>query len=636
MQGDSRFARLRNYGLLVVLLALLASCAVTPPSPTPQGRAAQAQQLLQQGKYAPAAQLYEALAAGAQAQTRDEYLISAAEAWWQAGQGQQAWKLLGEVQPAFLTPTLNARAELLKAEMDFSAHQPQVALMHLQFPLTPLPDELQAQTLLLRAQVQATLNNTVAAVEDLSERENHLAGNSAAIHDNHQRIWQLISQSHASFNMQVLPPGISQTARGWLVLGNLMRNIWQQPRNLLQQLQAWQTQFPNHPAEQDIVPELIAKQQALVTYPTRIAVLLPLSGPYQSVADAVRDGLFTAYFQLAGNDGAPVVTLYDAGGTAAGAQAAYRQAVAAGADMIIGPLIKNAVSGIAALGSLSVPVLALNTLDSNQSPPTGLFQFGLPPEDEAAQVASRVIAEGLKRGVALVPQSDWGTRVMNAFSARFAQLGGVLLGTQNYTPGMNDFSVPITRLLNINDSQYRDEQLAAFLGISLQFEARRRQDIQFIFLAANADDAKLIRPQLRFFHAINVPVYATSQVYRLGDPADDDFDGITFDDMPWTLEASGAAANTRATVAALWPNNFSGNSRLYALGFDAWRLVPLLYKGHPFNISVQGMTGLLSMTPDGRIHRQLDWATFTNGTPQLLAPLAPPAGPIVVAPGPSP
>ncbi|HKT31671.1 MAG TPA: penicillin-binding protein activator [Gammaproteobacteria bacterium] len=632
MQGKSPRARLRRYGLLAVLLSLLAGCAVTPPSPAPQGRAAQAQQLLQQGEYAPAAQLYESLAASAQAETRDEYLISAAEAWWQAGQGQHGWKLLGEVQPAFLTPTLSARAELLKAEMDFSAHQPQVAFKHLQFPLASLPDEFQAQTLLLRAQVQAALGNTVAAVEDLSEREDHLAGNTAAIHDNHQRIWQLISQSQASFNMQALPPGVSQTARGWLTLGNLMRNIWQQPRNLLQQLQAWQAQFPNHPAEQDIVPELIAKQRALVTYPARIALLLPLSGPYQSAADAVRDGLFTAYFQLAGDGNASTVTLYDAGGTATSAQAAYRRAVAAGADMVVGPLLKNGVSGIAALGSLPVPVLALNTLDANQPSPAELFQFGLPPEDEAAQVANRVIAENLKRGVALVPQGDWGTRVLNAFATRFAQLGGTLLGTQTYTPGANDYSVAITRLLNLNDSQYRDEQLAAFLGASLQFEPRRRQDIQFIFLAADADDAKLIRPQLRFFHAINVPVYATSQVYQPGTPPDDDLDGITFDDMPWTLETSGATAGTRATVSALWPNNFSGNSRLYALGFDAWRMIPLLYKGHVFNISVQGMTGLLSMTPDGRIHRQLDWATFKNGTPQLLAPAAPPPPVLTGAP----
>ncbi|MGH8413822.1 MAG: penicillin-binding protein activator [Gammaproteobacteria bacterium] len=627
---------IRRFCLLVLLLGLLAGCAVTPTRQTPQGKAAQAAQLQQESKFADAAKIYTALAATVQGEARNEYLVSAAEAWWQAHESAQAWKLLGQIQEQALYPALNARVELLKANLDFAAQQPRAALKHLNFSLAPLPDELKARTLLLRAAVQVALDDTVAAVEDLSERENYLGNNSAAIQDNHQRIWQIITQSHVPLNILTLPKTISPTARGWLVLGNITRNIWQQPRNLLQQLQAWQTEFPNHPADQDIVPELIAKQKAFATYPTHVAVLLPLSGPYQSAADAVRDGLLTAYFQLSNNGSAPAITFYDTGGAAAGAQTAYRQAVAASADMVVGPLIKDAVNSVVALGSLPVPVLALNVLDSGKSAPPRLFQFGLPPEDEAAQVADRLIAQGMTRGVALVPQGDWGTRVLNAFSTRFAQLGGTLLGTQLYPPGASDFSVPITRLLNLNDSQYRDEQLAAFLGTHLQFEPRRRQDIQFVFLAANSGDAKLIRPQLRFYHAINVPVYATSQVYQPDDPADTDFDGISFDDMPWTLETSGAAADTSKTVAGLWPNNFSSNSRLYALGFDAWRLVPLLYKGKPFSMTVQGMTGLLSMDSNGHIHRQLDWASFKNGAPILLAPASLLPTSVVATPSPPP
>ncbi len=635
MQGNLS-GSIRHFCLLVVLLCLLAGCAVTATRQAPQGKAAQAATLQQEGKYADAAQIYMSLAATVKGEARNEYLVSAAEAWWQAHESAQAWKLLGQIQEQTLYPALNARVELLKANLDFAAQQPQAALQHLNFPLSPLPDELKARTLLLRAEVHVALDDTVAAVEDLSERENYLGDNSVAIHNNHQRIWQIITQSTAPLNILNLSKTISPTARGWLVLGSITRNIWQQPKNLLQQLQAWQTEFPNHPADQDIVPELIAKQKAFATYPARVAVLLPLSGPYQSVADAVRDGLLTAYFQLSNNGSTPAVTFYDTGGTAAGAQSAYHQAAAAGEDMVIGPLIKDAVNGIVALGSLQIPVLALNTIDTGKSVPPGLFQFGLSPEDEATQVADRLVAQDLMYGVALVQQGDWGTRVLNAFSTHFAQLGGTLLGTQLYPPGASDFSVSITRLLNLNDSQYRDEQLAAFLGTHLQFEPRRRQDIQFIFLAANSSDAKLIRPQLRFYHAINVPVYSTSQVYQPGEPADTDFDGINFDDMPWTLETSGAAADTRSTVASLWPNNISGNSRLYALGFDAWRLVPLLYKGKAFSMTVQGMTGLLSMDSSGRIHRKLDWASFKNGMPKLLAPASLLPTGVVAAPSPPP
>ncbi|MGA9854436.1 MAG: penicillin-binding protein activator [Gammaproteobacteria bacterium] len=636
MQGKSALILVQYLCLQVLLVGVLAGCAITPVIQTPQSQVNQALQLEQQGKYAPAAQLYATLADTVQGQQRNEYLVSAAEDWWQARQSQNAWKLLAQVQVKTLTPTLNARVELLKASLDFAAQQPQAALKHLNFPLAPLPDELKARALLLRAQVHVAMNDTVSAVEDLSEREAYLGNNTAAIQDNHQRIWGVINQSHAVINLQTLPKNISLTVRGWLQLGNLARNLWQQPQKMLQQLQAWQANYPNHPANQDIVPDLIAKQKAFVTYPTRVAVLLPLSGTYQSAGDAVRDGLLTAYFQLSNNGSAPIVTLYDTGASAVGAQAAYQQAVAAGADMVVGPLIKDAVGGIAAMNSLPVPVLALNSLDSSQPAPQELFEFGLPPEDEAAQVADRLIGEDLKRGVALIPQSDWGSRVLNAFSARFVQLGGTLLGTQTYPPNASDFTVSITRLLNLDQSQYREDQLAGLLGRRLQFEPRRRQDIQFIFLAANAADAKLIRPQLQFYRAINVPVYSTSQVYQPGEPADPDLDGITFDDMPWTLETSGAAADISKTVASLWPNNVSGNSRLYALGFDAWRLVPLLFKGQGFSMPVQGMTGLLTMDSAGRIHRQLDWASFNNGVPVMLAPLSLLPTPIAAVPNPSP
>ncbi len=636
MQGTSARSPVRYICLQMLLLGVLAGCAISPVVQPPQSQVSQALQFEQQGKFAAAAQIYTALANTVQGQQRNKYVISAAEDWWQAQQSQNAWKLLAQIQEKNLYPALNARIELLKANLDFAAQQPEAALKHLNFPLAPLPDELKARTLLLRAQVYVAMNDTVAAVTDLSERETYLGNNSAAIQDNHQRIWDVVTQSRTPLNLLALPKGISSTARGWLLLGNLARNIWQQPQNLLQQLQAWQSLYPDHPANQDIVPDLIAKQKVFVTYPAHVAVLLPLSGSYQSAADAVRDGLFTAYFQLSNNGSAPVVMLYDTGASAIGAQAAYRQAVAAGADIVVGPLIKDAVAGIAALGSLPVPVLALNSLDSGQSIPPQLFQFGLPPEDEAAQVADRLIAEGLKRGVALVSQGDWGSRVLNAFSARFTQLGGALLGSQTYPPNASDYSVSITRLLNIDQSQYRDDQLAGLLGTRLQFEPHRRQDIQFIFLAANAADAKLIRPQLQFYHAINVPVYATSQVYQPGDPADPDLDGITFDDMPWALETSGAAADTSKIIAGLWPNNFSGNSRLYALGFDAWRLVPLLFKGQGFSMPVQGMTGLLTMDSAGRIHRRLDWASFDNGVAVMLAPLSLIPTPVAAIPSPSP
>jgi outer membrane PBP1 activator LpoA protein len=55
---------------------------------------------------------------------------------------------------------------------------------------------------------------------------------------------------------------------------------------------------------------------------------------------------------------------------------------------------------------------------------------------------------------------------------------------------------------------------------------------------------------------------------------------------------------------------------LYAFGFDAYRLIPLLKAGEFGRAhAIPGMTGLLSIDEQGRVHRQLDWARITDGRP---------------------
>jgi outer membrane PBP1 activator LpoA protein len=129
-------------------------------------------------------------------------------------------------------------------------------------------------------------------------------------------------------------------------------------------------------------------------------------------------------------------------------------------------------------------------------------------------------------------------------------------------------------------------------------------------------------------------VYSTSRVYDLDSNVDNSvLNGITFDDMPWTLEDAGSVAELRALVAKTWPNNFGGNSRLYALGFDAYRLVPLLYNTHGISEPVQGVTGILSLGADGRVLRRLDWAEFDDGEPQMLPSVSLPQTAVVTPPG---
>ncbi|MGE5626339.1 MAG: penicillin-binding protein activator [Bacillota bacterium] len=623
------------------LLLLLAACGTAPPKqPTAVTREGQASQLEQAGQYAQAAQLYERLAATAEPVRRADFTVNAAEDWFRAGDSQRAWALLAQVNEKGLYPALAARAEILKASLDLAGHQPQSALQHLRFPLEPLPEEIKARTLLVLGQAHLALGDLPSAVQDWSDRETHLAPGSADVRANQQLIWNTLTETHTPIDLAKLPAGLSPVARGWLELADISHGSWQQPEKFVDEIKAWQARYPNHPASLELVPGMLAKQEALTAFPPRLAVLLPLSGNYQSPADAVRDGLFAAYYQVASSGSAPSITLYDSGTTAASAQAAYQKAVTDGASMVIGPLTKDAVAGLASLSSLPVPVLALNYLDGGKGGPAGFYQFGLLPEGEAEQAAERAVAEGRTRAIALVSNDDFGARMFNAFSARFKQLGGTLLGMQTYIPGSKPeaYTPILTQLFNLDTSDEREQRLASTLGSHLEFEPRRRQDIQVIFLAAGASDARTIEPQINYNHGEGLPVYSTSRIYTLDSNVDNStLNGISFDDMPWTLEESGSVADMRGTLAKAWPANFADNGRLYALGFDAYRLVPLLYNTRTIGEPLQGVTGLLSLDAGGRVHRHLDWASFEDGAVELLAPADLPATPVaVVQPQPKP
>ncbi|MCS5561427.1 MAG: penicillin-binding protein activator, partial [Marinobacter nauticus] len=67
--------------------------------------------------------------------------------------------------------------------------------------------------------------------------------------------------------------------------------------------------------------------------------------------------------------------------------------------------------------------------------------------------------------------------------------------------------------------------------------------------------------------------------------------------------------------------------RLFAMGADAWQLskrLPLLRQVE--DAAIEGQTGILTMDPDGSIHREQRWAQFQGGTPKLLSPTAPREG----------
>ncbi|MGH8150889.1 MAG: penicillin-binding protein activator [Steroidobacteraceae bacterium] len=384
-------------------------------------------------------------------------------------------------------------------------------------------------------------------------------------------------------------------------------------------------------------PSAAAHQQASSTAAAQppataaqIALLLPLTGPAASASASVRDGFMTGYYTGPAS-GRPRIRIYDTGGASI-AQVVER-ASEDHADFIVGPLTRQAVAAAAGLTGPRPPILALNFLPAGESAPGAFYQFALSPVAEARQVARRIIADGHRHGIALVPWGDWGSRVLAAFQQELSADGGTLLETARFDPGLTDFGPAVTAVLGVDGSEARRRQLESLLGSKLAFEPRRRTDIDFIFEASEtAPTARLLRGQLRFYLAGDVPAYATSDSFEPDPLADEDLEGLEFPDMPWML-GSGLSDGVHAVAESAWPVEGPARGRLFAFGFDAYRLLNALRNapaGAP--ISVEGLTGNLTLDAQRRVERQLEWAQMRGGVPHLLPPPAGIVSPAAASP----
>jgi len=598
--------------LPLCLLTLLAACNTSPLQPEGPGvdrQLAHAEQLARDGKYTEAAGVYETLASQSQKELRDRLLLRAAKEYLLAGDTAKVNATLAKVSASLPTQDFAVRAQIL-AEMALLAKNPAKALDALNDIPQPLPRESAADVLALRARAQFALNRPAQGVATALERERMLT-NPQDIRANQRLIWQGLQTSAAGNADFTAQPGSSAIVAGWLDLGRAALVAARNPFTAKTDLANWRARYPTHPANTFLNEEVLPELGVGLDYPTQMALVLPLSGRQQAAGIAIRDGFMAALLQ---QDPArrPQLNIYDT--VAMGANTAYRRAIADGAQFVVGPLLKEDVAALGASSDVSVVTLALNQLPEGFKPPAMLFQYALDPEDEARQVAHRVVEDGHSRGLALLPNNDWGKRVYRAFQSELESLGGAAVGVAYYDTSARDFSDPVSNLLLIDESRARARSISSTLGQHFEFEPRRRGDAQFIFMGAYPAPARLLRPTLRFFLADDLPVYATSDVFEPDTAGNSDLDGVIFPDMPWVISPDAVSTELRTALNRYWPARARGRGRLYAFGFDAYRIVPLLKAGKFGSANaIPGMTGLLSIDENGRVRRDLDWARVTDG-----------------------
>ena len=607
---------------LIVLLLTLAGCgAPTFTKPEPPAFSdpdiPRAASLAAQGDYLGAAALYSAIAGRAPPDVRGRLLVQAAENYARGNDRDNTRASLAAAATLPLDSDTALRRRLLEAElhMDEARASDAVALL-LEPPPPGTAPELRIRYHRDTARAFRLMGNLYESARELQALDPLLADPQARF-DNQLEIVRSLAvlSEQALLGLQSTAPG---DEAGWLALAVILKQAGQAPDSLAARVAAWRQRFPTHPALPGLLDGYFERQQALVQRAAHIAVLLPERGPYAKVGAALRDGLMAAWYADA--DGQrPQLRFYDSTDAAA-LWPTYNQAVADGAQIVVGPLDKDAVIQLVRAGELPVPVLALNQVEADAAPPANLFQFSLAPEDEARQAAERAWLEGLRRPIVLAPTGEWGERIAGAFDERWTSLGGSIAGQVGYDPQAADHSATIQHVLLLDASIARHRELQRLLGKRLEFEPRRRQDIDLIFLAAKPQQLRLLRPQLQFHHAEALPVYTTSHAWNgtVTPTEAQDVAGVLLPDMPWLLTENPDDPLSRARLQQILPAAGGPYGRLYAMGLDAYRLLPHLARlqSSPLE-SLDGVTGSLYLDGANQVHRQLVWAELDT-TPKIL------------------
>jgi uncharacterized protein len=586
-----------------------------------------AERLADDGRHADAAGAYIGLAASASDTERDRLTLLAVEQWLDAGDVARARNAFASVaKPAsgelrWLWDSDSAAFALFAGNAD--------AALEILEPMSrePLSRRRRVSVEALRADAWLQKQDPIRAIELMTQREAWL-DDRRSIENNRWRLWQGLLTCDPQVLRSAAGTATDREVKAWLTLSALAASTGRQGIGWVNGAVRWQQANPHHPALL-IADRLQLPDELSMDYPRNIALLLPLSGRTAPAGLAIQNGFMGAYFSTsAALEEKQTVRVYDVNAEG-GASAAYSAAVADGAEFVIGPLLRDSVTALANDILVPVPVLTLNYLPDDVLAPPGLYQFALAPEDEAASAADRAMADGHSRAVALVPNNEWGRRVLASFSNEFRALGGTVLDYRAYTPGMQDFSNTIEDLMGLTGSVNRYQRLRANIGGPLQYDPRRRQDSDLIFLAADAPAGRLLKAQLKFHYSGDLPVYSTSSIYAMDGRPNTDLNGVMFADTPWIIAPQNWIQQLPALYDKYWPEE-RRLGRLHAMGYDAYHLIAALFEAHTESMpEIDGATGRLYLDRDGRVHRRLAWAQFQHGEPVALPDTEPPTeGPI--------
>ena len=544
------------------------------------------------------------------------WLLLSARALIAEGHSQPALDMLLSVERNSLSTQQLFEIALIKSEAYLLEKRYQDAATTLNFSstLSTTAQPHWQRFYLLNATISELLNNNAKAVEyrvalnDFLDAELHSTNNS--------RLWALVSVIPLA-ELQPLTLRFNTenpTLSGWYHLAAIAQQYRTEPQSLINELQTWKTTYPQHPALTGFPIELVKAMATIPYAPSQIAVLAPLTGKRAVAGKAIRDGMLSAYYQVNAADRIDL-RFYDT--ATVSADKLYVQALDDGADFVVGPLLKSNLAKVLPLVK-DVPIISLNKLPETLAA-ENIYYFSLSSNDEAIAAAKKMHHDGIKHPLVLAPNNRTGNRLSEEFNKQWQSLTDANSETYKYK-SRSDMQKTVTSLFAVTSSNQRIRLMQNLVGADVKAKTRSRRDIDAIYIIATPSEAMLAIPYISTTqnpYAPQVAVYASSRTHgnNLSRSQNRDLNGLIFSDMPWLLNPD---RDLKQQTLALWPNMSKIQQNLFAMGYDAFNLIPTLLQLRNFpNLRLAGQTGILYINDNGIIEREFSWAKYRSGKIKL-------------------
>lgn len=170
--------------------------------------------------------------------------------------------------------------------------------------------------------------------------------------------------------------------------------------------------------------------EAMVQKPFKVALLVPMSGQAATLGEAMFNAAQLALFDS--SDKGFALQPIDTQGTPQGAADAARQAVQAGASLVLGPIFSPEVKAAGQVTrAANIPMVAFTT--DVTAAGNGVHALGVLPRSQVSRVVALARQKGMTRFALLAPDNDYGRTVGAAYREVVRAAGGNLLREEYYS-----------------------------------------------------------------------------------------------------------------------------------------------------------------------------------------------------------